>query len=83
VPVVNVFQCGRLAELGVPQQALEPLVVAIGLLVLDEQSDEVGVREFGLSSAVETLLQSTGHAEEFQGVERGDGLFIKHDFPPD
>ena len=57
MPVVDVFQGGRLAELGVSQQALEPLVVAIGLLILHQESDEVGVGEFGLFGAVKAAPQ--------------------------
>jgi hypothetical protein len=65
VPVVDVFHGGRLTELGVSEQALEPLVVTIGLLVLHKESDKVGMGEVGLFGAVKTLLKSPGHAEEF------------------
>ena len=40
--VVDVFQAGRLAQPGILKQALEPLVIAVGLLVLCQQSDKFG-----------------------------------------
>jgi hypothetical protein len=39
--------------------------------------------EFGLFDAVKSLLKSPGHAEEFQRVKCGYGLFVKHIFSPD
>ncbi len=76
MPVVDVLQVSLLAEPGIPEQALEPLIVAVGLLILYQQPDKIGVGELGVLGIIQSLLKPPGHTEEFQGVESGDGLLL-------
>jgi hypothetical protein len=61
--VVNVLKAGLLAEPGFPEQALEPLVVAVSFLILHEQPDKLGVGEISVFGVTESRLKALGHAE--------------------
>ena len=56
MPVVDVLQASLLAEPGIPEQALEPLIVAVGLLILHQQPDKVGVGELGVLGIIIGVL---------------------------
>ena len=76
--VVDILEAGSLAEPGFLKQALEPLIVTVGFLILHQQPNKLGMGELGMRGAIESLLKGPGHAEELQGVESGYGLFVKH-----
>jgi len=81
MPVVDVLQGSRLTESGVSQQALEPLIVAVGLLILHQQPHKLGMGELGASGTVKSLFKPPDHAKQLQRVESGYGLLVKHSFP--
>lgn len=79
VPVVNVLDAGvGLAEFGFFEETGEAAVVAIGLFILDKKSDEFVVGEVGVGGDFESVVESLGHAEEFEVIEGGERLFEHH-----
>ncbi len=40
--VIDVFETGRLSELGVKKQTFQAQIIPVGLFVLDNQSEELG-----------------------------------------
>ena len=45
--VIDVFETGRLGELGVKEKAFKAEIVAVGFFVLDDQAEELRVGEIG------------------------------------
>lgn len=79
VPVVDVLNAGvRLAEPGFFEETCKAAIIAVGLFVLDEESDEFGVGEVGMGGNFEPVIEPLGHAEELEVVERGQRLFEHH-----
>jgi hypothetical protein len=80
--VIDVFQGGLLTQFGVLEQAFEPPVIPIGLLILGQQPNKLGMGEVCLTGAIEPVFKASGHAEELHYVESVYGLLIEHGFPP-
>jgi len=66
VSVVDILQRRRLPQFGFPEQALEPLVVAVGLFVLDQKPDEVGMGKLTMPGISQTLADAPGHTKQLE-----------------
>ncbi len=77
--VVEVFKRRLLFELGVLEQPRKPLVIPIGLLLVNQQGNKLRVGEIGVLGAGEPLSERVGHPMQFQGVEQRHGLLGQHD----
>jgi hypothetical protein len=79
VSEVDVLDAGvGMAEPGVFEETSKAAVVAVGLFVLDDKTDEFIVGEIGVGGVFETVLEAFGHAEELEMVEGGQRLFEHH-----
>ena len=69
--IVHVFKGGVDFKFGILKQAFESLIFAVSFFVLNEQSDEFVVREFGVLGCSNPFFKTFGHAKEFELVECG------------
>jgi hypothetical protein len=63
--VIDVFETGRLRELGVKEKPLKTEVVAVSFFILDNQAEELRMGEIGGVGLSDFVSKTFGHAEEF------------------
>jgi hypothetical protein len=63
--VIDVFETGRLRELGVKEKAFEAEIFPVGFFVLDNQAEELRMGEIGGVGLSDFVSKTFGHAEEF------------------
>ena len=63
--VIDVFETGRLRELGVKEKALKTEIVPVGFFILDNQAEELRMGEIGGVGLSDFVSKAFGHAEEF------------------
>jgi hypothetical protein len=76
--VVDVLDAGGVTELGGSRPGLEPLLLAQGLLLLEEQGQPLGMFEASRFGVAFKILEALGHAVKAEAVQQIEGGMSEH-----